>query len=100
MDIFLSEMPQWRRNKRQFGAAQCLTLGGKEMVLLRLINNPEVIGSLGRLGLLEVASQCDVELGRDYVLEQWNLVSSWLVIEYWEVLMCMYCLDFVLANTN
>ena len=75
MDIFLSEMPQWRRNKRQFGAAQCLTLGGKGRVLLRLINNPEVTGSLGRLGLLEVATQCDVELGRDYAMEQRSLVS-------------------------
>ena len=55
------------------------TLGGKEMVLLRLINYPEVTGCLGWLGLLEVATQCDVELGRDYVLEQWNLVSSWSV---------------------
>ena len=70
------------------------------MVLFRLVNNPEEIGCLGRLGLLEVATQFDVEPGRGCVLEQWNLVSSWLVIEYWEVLMCMYCLDFVLANTN
>ena len=52
------------------------------LVLFRLVNNPEEIGSLGRLGLLEVATQFDVAPGRDSVLEQWNLVSSWLVVEY------------------
>ena len=64
-----------------------MTLGGNEMILFRLVNNPEEIGCMGRLGLLEVATQFDVEPGRGCVLEQWNLVSR----EYWEVLMCMYC---------
>ena len=76
-----------------------MTLGSNGKVLFRLVNNPEEIGSLGRLGLLEVATQFDVAPGRGCVLEQGNMVSSWLVVEYWEILMCLYCLDFVLANT-
>ena len=38
-------------------------------VLMRWINNPVVSRSLGRLGLQEVATQCDVDLGRDYAME-------------------------------
>ena len=45
-------------------------------VLLRWINNPTVTRSLGRQGLQEVASQCDVELGRDYSLERYNLIKT------------------------
>ena len=83
---------------RQFGAAQCFDTGGNEMVLFRLVNNPEEIGSLGRLGLLEVAMQFDMAPGRGRVLEQGNMVSNWLYVEYecvcivkyLEVLMCAY----------
>ena len=45
-------------------------------VLLRWINNPVVTRSLGRQGLQEVATQCEVELGRDYSLEGTNLINS------------------------
>ena len=38
------------------------------------MNNPVVSRSLGRLGLQEVAKQCDVELGRDYAMEERDLV--------------------------
>ena len=63
-----------------------------------VVNNPEEIGSLGRLGLLEVAMQFDMAPGRGRVLEQGNMVSNWLYVEYecvcivkyWEVLMCTY----------
>ena len=63
-----------------------MTLGSNGKVLFRLVNNPEEIGSLGRLGLLEVATQFDVAPGRGCVWEQGNMVSSWLVVEYWEIL--------------
>ena len=43
-------------------------------VLMRWINNPAVTRSLGRMGLQEVATQCDVELGRDYAMEERDLV--------------------------
>ena len=43
-------------------------------VLLRWINNPVVTRSLGRSGLQEVATQCEVEMGRDYAMEQRDLV--------------------------
>ena len=46
-----------------------MTLGGNEMVLFKLVNNPEEIGSLGRLDLLEVARQFDMAPGRGRVLE-------------------------------
>ena len=63
-----------------------------------VVNNPEEIGSLGRLGLLEVAMQFDMAPGRGRVLEQGNMVSNWLYVEYecvcivkyLEVLMCAY----------
>ena len=48
-------------------------------VLLRWINNPSVNRSLGRQGLQEVASQCEVEVGRDYSLEATDLINSGLV---------------------
>jgi len=43
-------------------------------VLVRWMNNPVVTRSLGRLGLQEVATQCDVELGRDYTMEERDLI--------------------------
>ena len=47
-----------------------------------VVNNPEEIGSLGLLGLLEVAMQFDMAPGRGRVLEQGNMVSNWLYVEY------------------
>ena len=44
--------------------------------LVRWMNNPVVTRSLGRLGLQEVFTQCDVELGRDYAMEEWELVRG------------------------
>ena len=63
-----------------------------------VVNNPEEIGSLGRLGLLEVAMQFDMAPGRGRVLEQGNMVSNWwyvkyecvCIVKYLEVLMCAY----------
>ena len=45
-------------------------------VLHRWINNPAVSRSLRRVGLQEIASQCEVELGRDYGLEEATLLKS------------------------
>ena len=45
-------------------------------VLLRWINDPKVTRSLGWLGLHEIATQCDVKLGRDYAREQRSLISN------------------------
>ena len=44
--------------------------------MLRWINDPKVARSLGWLGLQEIAMKCDVELGRDYAMEQRSLISS------------------------
>ena len=43
-------------------------------VLMKWINNPVVTRSLGRSGLQEVATQCEVEMGRDYAMEERDLV--------------------------
>ena len=48
--------------------------------------------SLGRLGLQEIASQCEVELGRDHSHEQKDLHN--MESEYG----CEY--DFVMASTK
>ena len=45
-------------------------------VLLRWITNPTVTRCLGRQGVQEVASQCDVELGRDCSWEATDLINS------------------------
>ena len=43
---------------------------------------PRRSGAWGLLGLLEVAMQFDMAPGRGRVLEQGNMVSNWLYVEY------------------
>ena len=69
-------------SKREFNEVRQEMPDGKDIseraskVLLRWINNPIVTRGLGRQGLQEVASQCDVELGREYSLEEYNLIKN------------------------
>ena len=67
-------------SKREFSEVKQEMPDGKDVsqraskVLLRWISNPVVTRSLGRSGLQEVASQCEVEMGRDYAMDERDLV--------------------------
>ena len=69
-------------SKREFSEVRQEMPDGKDIseraskVLLRWINDPKVSRSLGMSGLQTIATQCDVELGRDYAMEQSSLVSG------------------------
>ena len=60
--------------RMDFSCRQAWELIPNKQGLLRWLNDPKVTGRLGWLGLHEVATQCDVELGRDYAMEQRDLV--------------------------